>query len=50
MYLRGGLGARLGSRHKDTEESHDDQMDFIDGAPFIFLGHVLQRNRINKTE
>lgn len=41
VYLRWGLGTGLGSRHEDAEESHDDQVDFIDGASLIFLGHVL---------
>ena len=41
MYLRRGFGARLGSRHEDAEQSHDDQVDFIDGATLILFGHVL---------
>lgn len=40
-YLRRRLGARLGSRHEDTEQSHDDQVNFIDGAALILLGYVL---------
>lgn len=48
VYLRWRLGTRLGSRHEDTEESHDDQVDFIYGASLIFLGHVLQANSIKK--
>lgn len=48
MHLSRGLGARLGSRHEDTEQSHDDQVNFIDGATLILLGHVLQRNNMDK--
>lgn len=49
-HLRRRLGARLGSRHEDTEQSHDDQVDFIDGATLVLLGHVLQRNRVNEKQ
>lgn len=45
MYLRRGFGSRLGSRHEDAEQSHDDQVNFVDGAALILLGHVLQRNK-----
>lgn len=48
MHLSRGLGARLGSGHEDTEQSHDDQVNFIDGATLILLGHVLQRNKMYK--
>ena len=40
-HLRGGLGARLGARHEHTEEPHDDQVDLVDGAALVLLGHVL---------
>ena len=40
-HLRGGLGARLGAGHEHTEEPHDDQMDLVDGAALVLLGHVL---------
>ena len=45
MYLRRGFGARLGSRHEDAEQSHDDQMNFVDGAALILFGHVLQNDK-----
>lgn len=47
MYLRRGFGARLGPRHKDAEQPHDDQVNFIDGATLILLGHVLQRSNMD---
>lgn len=37
MHLSRGLGTRLSSRHEDTEQSHDDKVNFIDGATLILL-------------
>lgn len=47
MYLRRGFGARLGARHEDAEQPHDDQVNFIDGTALILLGNVLQRNNMD---
>lgn len=42
-YLTDGrFGSRLGAGHEDTQESHHDQMDFIQGTAFILLGDILQ--------
>lgn len=45
MYLSRGLGARFGSGHEDAEQSHYDQMNFIDGAALILSGNILQKKK-----
>ena len=49
-YLRGRFRSRLCSRHKDAEQSHDDQVNFIDGTTLILLGHILQKNNMDSVK
>lgn len=44
LYLRRRLGARLCTRHEDTEEPHDDQMHFINRTALILLRDILNGN------
>lgn len=48
LYLRGRLGAGLCSRHEDTEQSHDDQVDLVDGAALVLPGNILQTGDVGE--